>query len=212
MPESLVQNGIVPAEWEMLQPVRTPQASLVRYQNGVTIVAHPNKVVFAQSLTTETAIETPQVAQRYAQTMPDVNYQGVGIYVRAYVPFPGENQHAAREYLCRNVLAKGTWEGVGTAPVEASLNLKYTLEHSYLELSIQEAALQLPGQQRCPIVLFVGNFSHPLSGQSSTEKLQSLTQIVAQWQNDVEQFKSLVSEKFLGAGNSTLPNLFATAR
>jgi hypothetical protein len=212
-PEFLTHSGIVPGEWKVAQqPVCTQQASLVRYQNGVTIVAHPNKVVFAQSLAEDTAIEIPGVAQHYAKVLHNRLYQGVEIYVRAYVPFAGENTNAAREYLCSNLLAKGSWKEFGTAPVEASLNLKYTLERSQLNLAIQEAALQLPEQQRFPIVLFVGSFSHSYSSQSDAEKLQELTYIVAHWQNDVEIFKSLVSEKFLGTEAPVLPSLFATAQ
>jgi hypothetical protein len=213
-PESLSKNGIVPVEWGIAQqPVRTPQAALVRYQNGISIAAHPNKVVFVQSLADDRAIEIPGVAQRYAQVLQNLSYQGVGSYIRAYIPFASEEKNAAQEYLTSHFLAKGSWQSFGTAPVEASLNLKYTLEHSQLNLSIQEAALQHPKQQRFPVILFVGSFSHSLSGQSATEKLQKLTDVVAHWQSDVEIFKSLVSEKFLGAeAPPVLPSLFATAQ
>jgi hypothetical protein len=213
-PEFLAYSGIVPAEWEVAQqPIRTQQAAQVRYQNGATIVAYPNQVVFAQSLAEDTAVEIPGVAQRYAEVLRNMVYQSVGINVRGYVPFAGENTDAARDYMFSNLLAKGAWQEFGTAPVQASLNLNYKLEKGQLNLSINEATLQLPEQQPFPVMLFVGNFNYALSEESDAEKLHALADAVSAWENNVETFKTLISEKFLGsAAPAALPSMFATAQ
>ncbi|NJM66105.1 MAG: hypothetical protein HC851_10830 [Acaryochloris sp. RU_4_1] len=212
-PEFLSYSGIVRAEWEVAQqPIRTQQASQVRYQNGATIVAYPNQVVFAQSLNEESAVEIPGVAQRYAEVLRNMVFQSVGINVRGYVPFAGGETDAAREYLFNQLLAKGSWQEFGTEPVQAALNLSYKLERAQLNLSINEATLQLPEEQPFPVLLFVGNFNYPLKGESDAEKLHELAEVVSQWQGDLQTFKSLISEKFLGtAAPEALPSVFATA-
>jgi hypothetical protein len=209
-PEFLTYSGIVPAGWEVAQqPIRTQQASQVRYQNGVSIIAYPSQVVFAQSFVEDAEIAIPGVAQRYAEVLRNMVYQGVGINIRGYVPFAGGNMDAAREYMFGNLLAKGSWQEFGTAPAQASLSLNYKLERCQLNLSINEAALQLPEQQPFPVVLFVGNFNYALTGESEAEKLHTVANVVAQWQSDVETFKSLVSEKFLSESAPELPKLLA---
>jgi hypothetical protein len=213
-PEFLTYSGIVPAEWEVAQqPIRTQQASQVRYQNGATIVAYPNQVIFSQLLAEDTVVEIPGVAQRYAEVLRNMVYQGVGINVRGYVPFASENTDAARDYMFNNLLAKGDWQEFGTAPIQASLNLNYKLEKGQLNLSINEATLQLPEQQPFPVMLFVGNFNYALSDESEAQKLHALADAVSSWQADVDTFKTLISEKFLGpAASAALPGLFATAQ
>jgi hypothetical protein len=208
-------SDIVPTEWEVAQqPVRTQQAAQVRFENGVTIVAYPNQVVFAQSLATENdSVEIASVAQRYSEVLRNMVYQGVGINVRGYVPFAGEEKGAARQFMFDSLLVQGDWQNFGEAPVQASLNLNYQLEHCQLSLSVNEAALQLPESESFPVLLFAGNFNYALAGSSETERLHSLTAAISNWQKDLKTFEELVCQKFLSVAEpEILPNLFATAQ
>jgi hypothetical protein len=214
-PDFLRYSGIVPTDWEVAQqPVRTQQAAQVRFENGVTIVAYPNQVVFAQSLaTTQESVEIPAVAQRFSEVLRNMVYQGVGINLRGYVPFAGEGTGTARQFMFDSLLAPGDWQNFGEAPVQASLNLNYQLERCQLGLSINEAVIQLPEQQSFPVLLFAGNFNYLLPRESEAERLQSVSVAVSHWQEDIETFKKLVSEKFLSAAEpEILPTLFATAQ
>jgi hypothetical protein len=214
-PEFLRYSGIVPTEWEVAQqPVRTQQAAQVRFENGVTIVAYPNQVVFAQSLAAESeSVEIASIAQRYSEVLRNMVYQGVGINLRGYVPFAGEDKGAARQFMFDSLLAQGDWQNFGVAPVQASLNLNYQLERCQLGLSVNEAALQLPESESFPVLLFVGNFNYAITGESEAERLQSVSAAVSNWQQDVKTFEELVSQKFLKATEpEVLPNLFATAQ
>jgi hypothetical protein len=214
-PEFLRYSGIVPTEWEVAQqPVRTQQAAQVRFENGVTILAYPNQVVFAQSLAAESeSVEIASIAQRYSEVLRNMVYQGVGINLRGYVPFAGEDKGAARRFMFDSLLAQGDWQNFGQAPVKASLNLNYQLERCQLGLSINEAALQLPESESFPVMLFAGNFNYAVAGESEAERLQSVSAAVSNWQQDVKTFEELVSQKFLKATEpEVLPNLFATAQ
>jgi hypothetical protein len=43
-------SGIIPEDWELArQPVRTPQAAQVSYQNGISIVAYADRTVFVET-------------------------------------------------------------------------------------------------------------------------------------------------------------------
>jgi hypothetical protein len=213
-PEFLRYSGIVPTEWNVVQqPVRTQQAAQVRFENGVTIVAYPNQVVFAQSLAVaQESVEIPAVAQRYSEVLRNMVYQGVGINIRGYVPFVGQGQEAAHQFLFDSFLAKGDWQNFGEAPVQASLNLNYQLERCQLGLSVNEAALQLPETESFPILLFASNFNYALPSESEAGRLAALSTVISSWQQDIETFETLISQKFLRAADpQALPNLFATA-
>ena len=83
---------------------------------------------------------------------------------------------------------------MGTAPVRAGLNLVYTFEHKRLNLSVQEAALQLPEQQRIPIVMFSGNFAHDLKTVEGPQRLEQLQQIIGAWQADLQTYQDVVHQ------------------
>jgi hypothetical protein len=213
-PEFLSESGIVPAEWVVApRATHTPQSSQVRYQNGIKIAATPNQSIFAQSLTGTTGVEIPGITQRYLEVLRNNIYRGVDINLRAYVSFEGNKKTAVRDHIFSHLLAQGPWQDFGVAPVQASLNLTYTLEKGQLNLSINEVNLQLPEQQPFPVMLLIGNFTYPLTSVPESEKLQALSEIISNWQQAVETFKTLVTERFLGTVVPTeLPSLFATAQ
>jgi hypothetical protein len=66
-----------------------------------------------------------------------------------------------------------------------------------LNLAINQVNVQVGEQEITPAILFSGNLNYPLSGNTNTEKIQDLRQVIGNWQNDVKTFQDLLGEKFL---------------
>lgn len=212
-PDFLRYSGIVPENWEFQrQPIYSDRVAQVIFTNGISIVAEPQRVVFIEAIdnkaTTEVAI--PGIARKYVQTLPNVEYQAMGLNPRGYVTFD-KGQDAARKYLAETLLSPGPWNEVGIRPTRATINYAYTLERGQFNLSVNEAALRQQDETTTPIVLFSGNFDYDIAGNTGSEKLESLYQSLENWQGDLETYINIVNNKFLLSSVQTkavVPNLF----
>jgi hypothetical protein len=195
-PDFLQYSGIIPKEWELArQPVRAQQAAQVSYQNGVSILAYPDRTIFVEPISdkTEASVELAHIAQRYCEILQNLNFQAVGTNFRGHVLFPG-TEDSAHQYLCNTLLTPGPWQTIGTAPMRVGLNLIYTFERNVMNLSVQEAALQLPEQERVPVVLFTANFETPLQRRTESERLTGLQQAIQSWQADLATYRETVAK------------------
>nr|WP_322712652.1 hypothetical protein [Nostoc sp. ChiSLP03a]MDZ8213881.1 hypothetical protein [Nostoc sp. ChiSLP03a] len=209
----LKYSGIVPAEWELTrQPISTQNVSQVAFTNGVMIVAEPTRVIFIEAIEGKVATEiiVADIAKKYVQTLPNVEYEAVGLNPRSYITFDRQ-QDAASQYLAKTLLSPGPWQELGTAPVRATLNLVYTMDRCPFYLTVSEAALKNPDETSTPIVLFNGSFSYEVKSVTAPERLGNLHQIIDNWQADLAAYQEIISTKFLAKvpDNTTLvPNVF----
>jgi hypothetical protein len=197
----LKHSGIVPADWELARPpILGPQISQVAFTNGINIVAQSNAITFIESLSTKPLEDTkiPAVIRKYVEALPRTDYQTLSINPRSFVTFEGGEENAAREYITSTLLSKGTWSDVGKAPVKAAVNLVYALERGELNLSVAEALLQLQDADPTPAVLFSGSFQYEVVGELESEKLQHLHQLLENWKPDLEAYREIVNQRFLG--------------
>ncbi|MDZ8070039.1 MAG: hypothetical protein RMY64_31270 [Nostoc sp. DedQUE08] len=212
-PDFLKYSGIVPAEWELArQPISTQNVSQIAFTNGVMIVAEPTRVIFIEAIEGKAAAEiiVADIAKKYVQTLPNVEYEAVGLNPRSYITFDRQ-QDAASQYLAKTLLSPGPWQEVGTAPVRATLNLVYTMDRCPFYLTVSEAALRNPDETSTPIVLFNGSFSYEVKSVTAPERLGNLHQIIDNWQADLAAYQEIISTKFLAKvpDNTTLvPNVF----
>ncbi|MBD2303102.1 hypothetical protein [Nostoc sp. FACHB-190] len=197
----LKYTGIVPSDWELARPpVVSNTAAQVVYQNGVSIVAEVNRVIFAEAIANKEVndVQVGAITNKYIQTVKQVNYQGVGINLRGLAPYEPKNL-SARNYTFSKLLQAGAWQDFGSAPVEASVRLVYTLDETRLYLDINEAQLQYPDQTTKPAVLFSANFSHVINQEEPTARLVAIGAVIDKWQTDVETLKELVNSKFFNS-------------
>lgn len=195
----LKYTGIVPSDWELARPpVLTNTAAQVVYQNGVSIVAEVNRVIFAEAIANKEVsdVQIGAIAHKYIQTVKQVNYQGVGINLRGLAPYDKTNL-SARNYTFSKLLQAGAWQDFGSVPVEASIRLVYTLDETQLYLDINEAQLQYPDQTTKSALLFSANFSRAINQEEPTARLAAIGAVIDKWQSDVETLKELVNSKFL---------------
>ncbi|MEH2058175.1 MAG: hypothetical protein V7K97_18835 [Nostoc sp.] len=210
----LKYSGIVPTEWELArQPISTPQVSQIAFTNGVLIVAEPTRVIFIEAIEGKAVAEiiVADIAKKYVQTLPNVEYEAVGLNPRSYMSFD-QQQDAARQYLAEMLLSPGPWQEVGTAPVRATLNLVYTLERCPFYLTVSEAALRNPDETSTPIVLFNGSFSYQVIGETVPERLKNLHQLIDNWQADLLTYQDIINSKFItqaAAHTTVVPDVFS---
>ncbi|WP_414529919.1 hypothetical protein [Nodularia chucula] len=213
-PDFLKYSGIVPAEWELArQPIYTPSVSQVAFTNGIAIVAEPTRIIFIEAIEDKTAkdITIADIAKKYVQTLPHVEYEAVGLNPRSYITFD-QQQDTSHQYLSEKLLSPGDWQEIGTTPVRATLNLAYTLERCPFYLTISEAALQNPDETSIPIVLFNGSFSYQIIGETVPERLINLHQIIDNWQADLLTYQDMIRSKFLPQiplNTTVVPDLFS---
>lgn len=83
---------------------------------------------------------------------------------------------------------------MGTAPVQAALNFSYTFDSKRLNLSLNEAALQMPEGEKVSIILFSGNFDYELNAESLGDRRSQLQEIVNNWKADKEIYSEVVNK------------------
>ncbi|BAY07532.1 hypothetical protein [Calothrix sp. NIES-2098] len=199
----LKYSGIVPSDWELARPpILTNAAAQVVFQNGVSIIAEVNRIVFSEIIANKEAqdVSIPLIARKYVETLTQVSYQGVSINFRGYVLFDRENG-TPRNYIFGNLLKPGPWQEYGTSPVQAALRFIYTLKEAQLFLDVNEVGLQLPDKSLLPAILFSANVSHAVAQDDPVQRLNNLVQVIGNWQKDLETYKEVVNTKFLTTGS-----------
>jgi hypothetical protein len=204
-PEFLSMTQIVPSEWEVLgQPVRSFEGSQITYQQGVSIITQPQRISFVELIInkqvesiaggTSGAIEVAKIAKSLVKVLANLKFVGVGINFRGYLDFAGK-EAAAQRFMFSHLLALGDWQKIGTAPVQAGINLGYTFPGKRLNLTINEATVQQPDQSAAPIILFSGNFDYELKALDNATDQTKLQQVLENWQEDLKLYQEVV-EKF----------------
>lgn len=205
--EMLHYSGCVPSDWELLRPpTYTQQVTQFLFQNGVSLTAYPERLVFAEDLYSKTIPDVlmPQLAHKYVASFPHAHYRAIGINFQGMVPLAAAQPDAARQFVS-GLLAPGAWQTFGQAPVQAALTCSYTLDACRLQLAISPAALRLPEDKTIPVVTFAANFDYSVTGNSLEERLSQLLQAIAQWQSNLETYQELVNTRFLNQTNDITP-------
>ncbi len=197
--EFLKYSGIVPMDWELTRaPIYTPQLVQHSFQNGITVTAQPNRVIFTEVIEGKelVAIEIAKLARKYVQSLPNLEYEAVGLNPTGHVVFSAES---VKKYLNSTLLAPGSWQQVGQAPVRTTINFSYTLERSVLNLTVSEAGMRNEDESVSPVVLFVGNFIYRPTGSNPQERIQSVCQSLDHWQADLEAYQEIINQNFLSS-------------
>ncbi|MDJ0620793.1 MAG: hypothetical protein QNJ63_29330 [Calothrix sp. MO_192.B10] len=196
-PDFLKYSGIVPQDWEFArQPVYTNGLVQILFNNGLGIVAQSNRITIAEVLGTKNyeSVQVAEIACQLVEKLSQIEYANVGVNPRGFVTFDSEEK--SHQYLCNNLLSAGAWQEFGEGKMNAGLQLSYPLKRGQLNLGINQANIKFP-EQVVPAILFSGSFNYSLIGETPGERVQNLQQLVQNWQESVNTFEKLVTEKFL---------------
>lgn len=196
----LKMSGIVPSDWELQkQPIITANLSQIIFQNGVNIVAQPRSITFNQAIdaTKKNTFLIPDLARQFLDKLPNADYQGITINPKTLVAFPNVKD-AARKFITEKLLSPGPWTNLGVAPMQANVNFLYQLDRCKLAININEIQVQQAEKQPIPALLFSGNFNYEVANNAPGERIQQLTMRLDNLSNDLESFRGIVNNKFLG--------------
>jgi hypothetical protein len=212
--EFLRCSGIIPTDWELLrQPIQHPHAAQLMFQNGVSLTAQANQVIFAEPLGAKAldSVVVAEVACKYVAALPHAQYSALGMNVKGFAVVP-DQPGFAHHYLMNTLLAPGEWQNYGQEPVKAGINFVYTLEEIQLYLSINEVTLQQqPDGQTLPSLMFDGNFEHRI-----VDGLRQVIRGIQGWQNELSVYRDLINSRFLANSGdrnlvpNTIPLNFAS--
>jgi hypothetical protein len=203
--EFLKLSGIVPLDWQLArEPINNDNISQLLFTNGVRIVAEPNRIMFGENIGDRdiSTLTVATIAQKYSDIFKLAKYSAISINIRSYSP--QANILAATQYINHQLLAAGSWQNYGTTPVQAALNLVYSLEGRQLNLDIAAAGMQFAEQEIIPVILFSGNFSYNLTTSEVGDNLAAVSQILSDWQTDLSAYCELITDRFLSPRTPTL--------
>ncbi len=201
-------SGIIPQDWELSrQPVANPRLVQLNFKNGVNMAAQGGSVTFSEPIANKALeeIKAPEVAIKYAEKLPNANYQVVSINPRTLVGL-GNGEDAASNFIINSLISPGPWRNLGQAPVKANLNFLYQLEKCQLNLSVNEAKVQRKDQSQISSLLFSGSFNYGVAQGNELERVTQLADKVSNWQTDMKTFQEIVHQKFLGYQGSVFPD------
>lgn len=198
IPEFLKDSGIVPIHWKLAQPpTYTEDMALIAFQNGVYVLHQSNLVAFLENTSTKTSeeLEVPQLVHRYLERFPQVNYQAVGMNLEGYTPF--DTKDRARNYLLETLLTSNRRHESDRDIVQAVANFTYRLDRGLLTLTIRNTALELSKEESLAVIMFSANFHRDIARIPEEERLHILSQVIENWQTDVETYQEIVNKRFL---------------
>ncbi|MBW4501226.1 MAG: hypothetical protein KME57_17090 [Scytonema hyalinum WJT4-NPBG1] len=200
----LKMSGMIPSDWELQkQPILTATVSQLVFQNGVSLVAQPRSVTFTQTIDpkNENALKIPELVRHFVEKLPNSDYQAMNINPKIIVAFPA-GKDIARKYIVQKLLSPGPWSHLGVAPIQAAVNFFYQLERCKLFVNLNEAQIQQPDQQPLSALLFSGSFNYEVASYTPGERLQQLKLRLESWSKDLETFRQIVTNTFLGKQDS----------
>ena len=205
--EFLKFSGIIANDWQLAkQPVLDPRMAQLSFQNGVNIVSQPGVISFTQGIRDENLenLEISEVARKYIDALPNAEYQALSITPKFLTALEG-GLDAGRKFISETLLAPGSWQEFGKAPMQASLNLLYQLDQCQFTLTINEARIRQAEQATLPALLFSGSFNYRFTSDNPEERLNQVRQSLENWRENLETFREVVQQRFLAPQGSVFP-------
>lgn len=188
-PDFLRYHGIVP-EGRALDGaapcLSTPSFSQVAYKDGLQIVSEPSKISFLEDGIGDKPPVCPEMAKKYLQVVPLVQYVAVGINPVVCLSAPGGLAPAA-------LLKSGEWRQFNDASPNAVVQLEYALGPKKINLTVQASP---PGSAKSDAdgaVYFLGNFHRSIEA-GANESHRVAASMVDEWENDLNDFRLLTEQ------------------
>jgi hypothetical protein len=194
-PDFLWRNEIVPTDWKVAgSPLCTDPVAQVSFESGVTLTAHLDRLMFAES-NSESLAESPvvpSIAISYLKALPHVAYKAVGVNPQGLVAFaqPQKAERFAIEHLVRAEL----WQDLRPRLSRAAVSLTFDLDESRLAVSMQPTTLE--GEDGSAIQV-AGNFHHEPDEEDHDERNTKILHSIGRWQDHVRFFRERIVDCLL---------------
>ncbi|MBI3089628.1 MAG: hypothetical protein HYY96_03095 [Candidatus Tectomicrobia bacterium] len=192
-PDFLRLHGIVPQEWELVEaPLCTEPFAKVAYKCGVTVLAQFDRLIFSEQTDGDRLehCRIPDIAAKYVETLPHVDYRAVGINPKARIMLEGEPE--VRAFLLGKFLARGPWDELDHGKPLVSLSFAYARKGGAMNITIQgETPSGAPPRQS---LLVASNFHHEV--EPGQDRAMQIKQICRAWAEDVTCFSQWIAAVF----------------
>jgi len=196
----LKAKGIIPNDWQLAQPVRPHRQQIeLLFKNGVRIIGEPGAIRFVESMVNKISddLAIPEIARKFAASVPNIDYRSVGINPRRYASF-SDTQDGAIKFINEFLLTPSPWQKVGKAPVRSNIDLGFSLEQCLLRVNIQEARIKLQDQKPASAILFMGNYHYSIQADTIETILTNVNRAMDNLSAHLADYEDLIDTKFLG--------------
>ena len=213
--EFLREKCIIEEDLQLLKPPQTSSNGCqLSFSNNVGVVAQPNGIVFLEVITNKdlSEVKIGKIAHNCLDNLANVEYQGIKIETKKLIPIPN-NRDAARSYLSEYLIAAGSWQTYGKAPVRTGINFLYELDRRQLNMAISEATIQestKEGMKQKEIggLLFAGSFRYPQFKDISNQvRIGKIKYILENWREDWQEFQQVVDRVLLNQDDTLLQRM-----
>lgn len=192
-PDFLFHNEIVDASCEVKDPrISTPAFSQVVFQNGLTVKADPDRVIFEQR-GTKLGVEEivcPDIANRYLKKVPHVPYRAVGINPKGHRPSEGK----AADRVADALIDQGAWLSFKDCTPEIQVKAIYRYTNRTIIMDIAEIERMGQEAKLIPGLLFQANIHRDIQAANPAKRIQSISSIFSLWREDLNDFFSIVAK------------------
>jgi hypothetical protein len=181
-PDFLTLQRIVPEDWKVAQTITTPPFSMVRYENGISLVVEMEKLQVVDLATDREpgSSHALKVASEYVKTLPHVHYTALGINFQSVTEVP-QPETALKERF----LKEGAWDSPAHRVSAAGVRLIYPLPSGQIALSFDAGTAQgeeTDGEATRTVIITNGNFHRECEGYPSNgQVLDHLDHVVEDW-------------------------------
>ncbi len=183
-PDFLIRHGIVEDGSRPTSPqVSTPVFSQVTFEDGVTVTADPQRIVFTSD-SAERIDSIPRIAMRYLQHVPHPPCRALGINPRFRQSLP-----APAPLLETALRDRGRWMSFRGIGPNVQLKFVYPCGDRTITLDIAEKS----GAR-----VFLANVHRDLSGENTITNERQVESVLNGWHSDLADVRGLM-QQFRGA-------------
>lgn len=194
-PYFLMQEKIVPAEWDWKEAktVITGPISQVNFNEGFSITAEFEKLVFQENKTERIPDLTPlgKMAEQYVKTLQYTNYTALGVNISGHIL--QSSLEAGQAYIVDRFISSGKWKSYGNGPVAAGLRFIYTIDNIKLTLTIEAGELIRSNEIPQPVLVIQANYHRDRVGDG----IEWLISGINDWKNDYMHYINAIQELVL---------------
>lgn len=170
-PSFLVSEEIVPSDWEVDEPpVSTPVFAIVKYKNGIVFNVDENKFQVTDNQIKDDfrKSQVSDLACKYAQKLPHVNYKAVGINFKGFVECA-----KPETIIIDRFLKPGVANFNSNRPKAFGLRIVYELADARLRLSCDSGRVKrAENEKERNGILIDANYHMDLPGNDVREEIK----------------------------------------
>lgn len=193
-PDMLRHAEIVPSDLQTDgAPFSTPIQSHITYEDNVTVVAEPRRFFVVQHGDPLDRGEcmAPGIAQRFLEKMSHLGYRSVGINPKGFLLL----EDGTPDSMLRVLHEKGDWLSFKDESPEIGLQAMYRYEGRTINMDVRFAQKEEEGSNALSGLFFDANIHRNVSKiPKQSKRLSQLSEILADWEQDVTDFCKLASK------------------